>query len=387
MQRPAQGGPDDVGQRDPLPRLGAHPLEVGQRGGDVDLHPGVDPAVARRAPGGDGDLPAHRGAAAVHRGTVGGVGARRQPRDAGEHRAHDRAGAWVKAATGAARRGIRRWWRPCSIAVTTRRATCVGVEHGEQAGAQHPVEGGRGRGVAGDAGHHVGGDRAELDGEGADRPAAQVGPQPGGQVGQPGLGGAVGGQAREGGDAGHRRDVDQVAAPAREHAGQHLAAQLGGGEQVQGDHLLELVGGEVGEVGGELDGRVVDQQVDRAVAGLDPRDQGAQGVAVGEVAGQGAAADLAARRVEGVAPAGDERDVGTGRGQPGGEPGADVTGGPGEEDVGTGDAHLASVHDGGAGTGIPRPPAAAGVERCARPRAVGCATPPVPPCGRGGARS
>ncbi len=70
-QRAPQGGPDDVGQRDPLARLGAHPIEVGERGADVDLHPRVDPAVTRRAPGGDGDLPAHRRAAPVHGVLVG----------------------------------------------------------------------------------------------------------------------------------------------------------------------------------------------------------------------------------------------------------------------------------------------------------------------------
>ena len=70
----------------------------------------------------------------------------------------------------------------------------------------------------------------------------------------------------------------------------------------------------------DLDGGVVDEQVDRAVAGLDPGDEAAQGVPVGEVAGQRAPADLRASVVEGVAAAGDDGDVGTGPGQPGGEP-------------------------------------------------------------------
>ena len=167
-----------------------------------------------------------------------------------------------------------------------------------------------------------------------------------------------------------------MAAPALEHAGQHLAAQLGGGEQVQGDHPLELVGGQLAEVGGDLDGGVVDEEVDLPVVGLDPRHQATQRHPVGEVAAQGAAADLGGERVEGLAATGDDRDVGAGAGEPGGEPGSDVAGGPGEEDVGTGDAHLASVHDGRAPTGI-RAAVLPGRCRTLLPvRAVGCATPP-----------
>ena len=127
-------------------------------------------------------------------------------------------------------------------------------------------------------------------------------------------------------------------------------------------------------MGGDLDGRVVDQQVDRAVPGLDPTDQGAQVVAVGEVAGDGPTAHLRHEGVEGAAAPGDAGDVGPGRGEVGGEPGPDVTGGPGEQDVGSGDAHPASVHDGGSRTGIRRAGGAPPVSN-------------VPPCGRGAAPS
>ena len=65
-ERAAQGGSDDVGDGDALPRLGAHPVQVGEGSRDVDLHAGVDAPVARRAPRGHRDLSTHRGPAAGH---------------------------------------------------------------------------------------------------------------------------------------------------------------------------------------------------------------------------------------------------------------------------------------------------------------------------------
>ena len=120
-------------------------------------------------------------------------------------------GAWVRAASGAARRGIRSVGRPLSTEATTARATASGSSMVQGTGSQDALEGGRGRRVARDAAHHVRGDRADLDGEGADRPAAQVGAQPGGEVREPGLGGAVRREAGERGDARERGDVDEVA--------------------------------------------------------------------------------------------------------------------------------------------------------------------------------
>ena len=115
-----------------------------------------------------------------------------------------------------------------------------------------------------------------------------------------------------------------MAVPAREHAGEHLAAQLGGREQVEPHHLVEVVGVEVGQVRGDLDGGVVDQDVDRPVPALDPGHEGAQGRLLGEVARHRTPAHLAGDLVEGVAAARHDRDVGPGLRETHGQPAADV---------------------------------------------------------------
>ena len=274
-QRPAQRRSDDVGEGDPLTRLGPHPHEVRQGRSGVHLHPGVDPPVTRRAPARHRDPAAHVGTAPVHEPGPGRHASGRW--DAGERGSHETARE-----VGDGRERGRTPRHPQVVQVVLDggdHPAChdVGVEHGQQPGAQHAAEGGRGGCVARDAAHHLGADRPQLDRQRAHRLTAQVGSQPRGQVGQPRLARPVGRETREGRDPGHRGDVDQVAAATPEHAGEHLAAQLGGGEEVQREQALELVGVEVGDVARDLDGGVVDEDVDRAVAALGPGHQSAPG--------------------------------------------------------------------------------------------------------------
>ena len=111
--------------------------------------------------------------------------------------------------------------------------------------------------------------------------------------------------------------------------------------------MLEVVGAEVGEVADGLGAGVVDENVDRAVGLLHVADQGAQGVAVGEVGGHGVGAQVGGECGEGLGPAGDEREARPGIREVGGEAPPDVTGGSGEQDVGSGNSHPSSVVHGG----------------------------------------
>ena len=134
-------------------------------------------------------------------------------------------------------------------------------------------------------------------------------------------------------------------AAALEHARQHLAAQLDRREEVEGDDGLELVGGQVGEVPRDLGARVVDEHVDRSGDVLGPGHEATEVVAGGEVGRHGAAAHRDGDLREGLAAARDDGEAGARTREAGREVAPDVTGRSGEQDVGPGEAHPASVAD------------------------------------------
>jgi hypothetical protein len=178
---------------------------------------------------------------------------------------------------------------------------------------------------------HGRGDRSDLHHRGAHGQPLEVGPQPGGEVGEARLRRRVGHQAREHPDAGHRRDVHDVAAPAPDHPGDDLPAQVGGREQVQLEEGREGVGVHAGERAGQVDAGVVDQHVDGAGLVLDPLDERPDLVGVGEVGGVGGAAELHGEGAEGVAVPGHEGHVGAAGARGAGDGLSDAPGRPGHQ--------------------------------------------------------
>ena len=119
-----------------------------------------------------------------------------------------------------------------------------------------------------------------------DAGAAQLGADGFGEADHAVLGGAVGRQARGGGAAGQRGDVDDVAGAARAHAPHRLLRAVDDGVQVDlelaGDARLVLLV----ERRDHHDPGVVDEDVERAEALLDLVEEGGEAAPVGHVEGE-----------------------------------------------------------------------------------------------------
>ena len=136
------------------------------------------------------------------------------------------------------------------------------------------------------------GHRSELDQRGSDGRPAQVGPQSGGELREARLGRRVRGEPGKWCDAGQGRHVHDVASASFEHGLQRLPAELNGGDQVQPVDRLEVGGGLISHVAGEVDARVVDQDIDRADLRLDAGDQAVHGGRISEVGRMGGSTEI-----------------------------------------------------------------------------------------------
>jgi hypothetical protein len=126
-------------------------------------------------------------------------------------------------------------------------------------------------------------DRAGRDEGDVDPGARDLPAQPVREGADPGLGGAVDDERREGCVAEDRPDVDDVAAPALDHAGQQAPGQVDRRQQVQRHHRVEVVDGDVDHVAEPGEPGVVHEHVDGADAGHEPLPL----VLVREVGGEG----------------------------------------------------------------------------------------------------
>ena len=157
---------------------------------------------------------------------------------------------------------------------------------------------------------HLGGDRPELHERGTDRQPTQVRPQSRREMAERRLGCRVAHEAGHDAAAGHRGDVDDVAAAASQHPGNDLSAQLGRGEVVDLGDLAQVVVGRVGEGSGAPDAGVVHQNVNRPGFFFNPTDEVADLDRIREIGGVRGAPKLGRERPNGVLGAGDERDRG-----------------------------------------------------------------------------
>ena len=157
--------------------------------------------------------------------------------------------------------------------------------------------------------------RTELDQGGGQRGAAQVGPQPRRELGEPGLGRGVDGESRQRRHPGQGRQVDDVAPAPAQHPGHHLPAQVDGRDEVHPVHGFELGHREGGDVIGDTEAGVVHQHVDGAAVGLDASDQPGHRRRVGQVVDVRGAAELAGQPGHARLVAVEQRQTGSGLGE------------------------------------------------------------------------
>ena len=99
-----------------------------------------------------------------------------------------------------------------------------------------------------------------------------------------------------------------MAATSRLHAGDDGATQEDRRQQVHANELLDLAGRERAERTGEVEARIVDEHVDRAV-GFDTHHERPDRVGIGEVSRICVATEIGCELVEPLPRAGDERDT------------------------------------------------------------------------------
>src|SRR5207248_4187737 len=117
-----------------------------------------------------------------------------------------------------------------------------------------------------------------------------------------------------------------------EHAGQDLATQLDGGNEVEAVEKVDVAGGHIDEEPGTVDPRVVDEDVDRAAVGLHTVDQARELLGIGEVGGMCGAAQTVGQLLEGALGAGDKSYSRPGSRETLGEGLADAAGGACDQD-------------------------------------------------------